>query len=933
MRVDIRKKRAGVHPRSVENEPDQSIIISLPEGTYQAERLCKNIVIPTDTACVCVFIEGVSYKGECYVEQPTLFADGQNLLPSFNESVADKVHLDWTAQNLSRKEWPEFSVKLNGKTIFSGEVFERNHRHSEWEIPLPRKLLKQNNKITYRLISDYRDALPYTIYEAGIIERDASDLCIIATAPVAQVGSKARVLIRTNRPNVHATLVGDGDAIEIKRELFFKKKGLHGLLIDCQKPAQNVKFSICTDGCEACGTIGRIAVKQPDNVITGTGDMIYVHQDKDSMEEYLSWYVSNNVGDLVTVRPTYRWSGTRMLDSGVWKDFSRLMRELELKYVLMSDGREISGLCSNPDAKMLSGKGFLGIQMHERDGAQFYWIPRKAASVTEEQWADLMAFEYKSDPDHAPSKFGDGNFNFLGDTICLFADRRELDDYKAEHQKAIASLSRVRRQTDTRHTGPACTFKYMAEAGYSFLGAETMYQAMEPIVAFLRGVAKDKNMKSFGVHHALQWSSSPHKSEAKYRRFRLALYVSYMLGATDINTEEGLWHLEEYYEHYHRFDEVCRRYIKEQSDFFNYVGSHTRSGSFYHPVAFVHGRDDGVTFFGKNNVWGQIKPQTQADDSWDILSTVYPLAKPATSVYRHGCPEDVPQGYHSGTPYGNVDIVAAESKAKTLYGYRALIFAGYNRCEDGDLKKLMTYVKRGGRILLTDAHLTVTSDIQSVRDGKLEFGNNLAAFSCGEPQFELDTVNGQPLYVCTNIRAPHKVLKYTDSQKPLVCSYKIGDGEVILFHTKAYPKNAAIFSLYEQEVRNVLASECAAESVWAKTGLDVEFAAWDQTDGSRHVYLLAVDWYNDPTPHRTAILRVGDHEYGIDVPFGVMLKCVCNDRIAAWAHSEDGEVISISGDTATVQGTGTVTFSVAGGGTVDTVEVDFTREAIQKINI
>lgn len=933
MRVDIRKKKAGVHPRSVECEPDDSFIIDIPEGSYTGKKLSQKITVPRDTALVCVFIEGTKYKGECYFEAPVLRVKDYNLLSSFNETTADRTHLDWTAQNLSRKEWPEFRVRLNGKVIFTGEVFERSHRHSEWELALPKKLLKENNVISYELISDYHEPLPYTIYEAGIIERQNAELCILATSPVAAVGDHARVLIKTTRPNMRATLTFHGDAIEGKKELFFRSQGLHGVLIYCKKPCECARFCIDYDGGSAEGSIGRIAIKQPDRVITGTGDMIYVRQDKDSMEEYLSWYISNNIGELVTIRPTYRWSGTRILDAQVWKDFRRLMRELELKYVLMSDGREILGICANPDAKMLSGKGFLGIQMHERDGAQFYWIPRKAASPTEEQWADLLYFEYKSDPEHTASKFGDGNYYYRDGILYLHADCRELDDYVDEHKKAIASLSRVRRDCDTRHTGPACTFKYMAEAGYSWLGAETMYQTMEPIVAFLRGVAKERSMTSFGVHHALQWSSSPHESLAKYRRYRLALYVSYMLGATDINTEEGLWHLEEYYEHHHRFDDVCKSYLSCQQDFNRYVTSHSRSGKYYHPVALLHGRDDGVTFFGKNNAWGQRRPQTAADDSWDIIKAIYPLSKPALSVYRHGCPEDTPQGYHTGTPYGNVDIIPAEAREAVMRDYRALAFAGYNRCESLDLEKLMRHVKRGGRLLLTDAHLTTTSSAQKIREGALEFGRNLDPFCDGEPIFECDTVNGHELYVCTNARAPQKVISYTDSHRPLACAYRIGKGEIILFHTKEYPAHPAIRETYESQLKTLLCEECAKETIWAETDEKVEFTVWDQKDGSRHIYLLAVDWYNDPTPARHAVLRVGDHRYTISVPFGTMLKCVCRNGVAAWCESEDGEVLCLTETSATLQGTGVIPFHIAKGGTVRTVNVDFGESNVLSIEI
>ena len=52
-----------------------------------------------------------------------------------------------------------------------------------------------------------------------------------------------------------------------------------------------------------------------------------------------------------------------------------------------------------------------------------------------------------------------------------------------------------------------------------------------------------------------------------------------MHGITDINTEEGLTHIEEYYSYFNRFDECCRAFLKEQQDFFRYTRTHTVSGT------------------------------------------------------------------------------------------------------------------------------------------------------------------------------------------------------------------------------------------------------------------------------------------------------------------------------------------------------------------
>ena len=406
MRVDVRLKKEGVDPRSVKGAPDHSYILPIPAGSYAPQALCREIEIPENAAHVGVFIEGKGYRGQCYVEQPHLSADGQNLLPAFTESTADCQKLDWVGQYISRKEWPEFRVRLNGKVIYTGEIFERCHRGSEWSIDLPTALLREQNTVTYELISEYHEPLPYTVYEVGVIEQPDATLSLIAVSKAAPAGGKARVLVRTARPNTKVTLTCHSEQLSGKREYLFREVGLHGILLDCAAPCFHAVFTLSGDGFSVDGAVERIVCRTEDRVITGTGDMIYVHQDERSMEEYLCWYLSNGVGDLITIRPTYRWSGTRMLNAPMWRRFRRLMRELALKYVLMADGREVQGVSTQPQTELLGGKGFLGIQLHERDGAQYYWGLHKQDTHTKEMIGDLFAFAFDEDPDHTSSQIG-----------------------------------------------------------------------------------------------------------------------------------------------------------------------------------------------------------------------------------------------------------------------------------------------------------------------------------------------------------------------------------------------------------------------------------------------------------------------------------------------------------------------------------------------
>jgi hypothetical protein len=221
--------------------------------------------------------------------------------------------------------------------------------------------------------------------------------------------------------------------------------------------------------------------------------------------------------------------------------------------------------------------------------------------------------------------------------------------------------------------------------------------------------------------------------------------------------------------------------------------------------------------------------------------------------------------------------------------------------------------------------------MDAVYRGELEFAENAMNFANGMPKFAQKTVNGVAVSVCENAQQPDEVLAVCDDGTPLVCVYRKGKGEVVLFNTSAYPAHPAITALYERELVKLAEWANAAEPVWASCGDDVEFTVYRQADGGAHVYFLAMDWYREPGFLRRATLRVGADHYNVDVPFGVMLKCVCNGKSAVWAKSEDGEVLSLGENAATVQGAGIVTFCVAKNGTVTEKTVDFTVAPVAEI--
>ena len=406
-----------------------------------------------------------------------------------------------------------------------------------------------------------------------------------------------------------------------------------------------------------------------------------------------------------------------------------------------------------------------------------------------------------------------------------------------------------------------------------------------------------------------------------------------MRGATDINTEEGLWRLEEYYSGFHRLSDACVGHRKQQEDFYRYVSTHSRTGEFYTPIALLQGKYDPWKGFGNGGPCGWHGNYGEAEHSWQLLKSFYPLSVPGEPLYFHNCPADKPMGYYTGTPQGNVDVLPIECDVNVLKKYQAIAFMGYNCADKETFEKLENYVRNGGKLVLTRAHRTVTTWYEDVCKKNLTYDESIPfCFADCAQAFEKDFYNGHAIDVCKNALDGCEVLVYTDNGNPLVCQYTLGDGEVILFNVNAYPAHPAIKELYEKILKEIQIQSVQKESVWVEADENVQFAVYNQEDGAKHVYFLAVDWYREPTYLRDCTLRILDKMYTIQIPFGVMYKCVVKDDIGAYCHSEGGEVLTVNKDYVRVQGIGKQQFSILKQGLVKTVEIDFGEAGIMEIS-
>ncbi len=913
--VEVRMKKEGVDKHSTVEAPDEMFILDIPAGTYDWQDLSENITIDTkNVANICYMVEGEDYAGEIYLEAPHFTASGgQNIVGQFCPHAEDRETVNWMGQNLSKIEWIGLRVAINGKTVFDGEIFERCHRFSEAELPLPQDAIcTGENTLTITCTSNYRDAAGYLLREWGFItEKDSP---VISVPECVTLGKPFHVCVEGKKGE---KIAFSSEFVEAVGDLVLQQDGLNALGFVCHTPANHVTMTLN----EETITIDRCVERDEDGVITGTGDMVYISIDEQSVKNHVKWFLSQHIGNLFTVRPTYRWNGTRVFRPEVYRELANVLDSMGISYSHMLDGRELPGCNCNPLVEDLDSPHFLGRQRHEYDGQYLYWGDEDVTGRDSAQmYYDLVLRMNRQYPERMSGEIVPENIHYTPKKQQLYRSPELPTDMESAAKRVVNSLASTRKGV-LRHTGPSSMFKYFYQAGYKWLGAELMYVPTELTSSALRG-ARDVYGGKIGSHLAVQWSTTPHDTQSRYRRYRLALYICYMQGIDEINTEEGFWRMESGYYYHNRFSPACQNHTREQQDFYRYLSTHTRRGTFYTPIAFLSGRYDGWKCFTRSDAWGVSGfGFSDAEKAWDLLTCFYPKTV-VSSIYVHPCP-DKEVGYYSGTPKGNVDILPMEAEDYTKY--RLLIALGYNKAMEEDMDKLDKFVHQGGTLMLGWPQLATTIDRKDVVSYRHEY------LLGGEPKFTADTYQSHPVSVCEDVQYD-SVLVYTDSHKPLVVLKKVGDGTVCFVNAKEYAGAKAVDLACREAIGKLTENCLKAEKIYARGDRNVQFTVFQMENGGRELYFIATDWHKE-CPDGEGVLILGDREYTISVPWGQMVKVVAYGESALYPLSDESEVIFFDGKTARVQGEGLQEFMLCRDGKKTTISVDFSKQSVQELKV
>ncbi|WP_299557345.1 hypothetical protein [Seonamhaeicola sp.] len=856
LRLQLYKEKLGRALDDIFDEADQVWELNVPEGESDWEVITKDFEIPEDIACILVQIISLNMSGECKVGTPSFKSVDEVLrcYPIQPYKTNTKGQENWIGENLSSKEWPEFEFAINGKPFFIGKIFDRASEVGEFDVNLP-ELPLGDYELSMKLLDRFPAKYPFLLKTIEIHENSARDFEVVYIPKFVSNNSPFGILIETNKPHVELIISGDKHIDPVVHKKEFVQTGLHALVFNAGDASLNQKIRISDGTNEAVESIKQIINKKDDGVYISTGDDIYISRSKEQWGKYLKWHMREGIGNSYCWRPSYQWSGARGADPEFYSWAVNLLQGLQMPYALMTEGRTIPGRNINPSDEVIDSPFYMGRQAHEDDGSFYYWEHFKHEGLYSDLAAKFRPYGgifAKARPIHT------------NNSTFVHYDPYGVKDMADGAKTFVENLSKAR-GSSTRHTGPSTLFRYFFQAGYEWVGAEQMYGPEEVIMSSIRGACKAYNKKDFGTHLALQWANYPFNDTDHTRRFFLSLAISYIHGATHINTEEGVWNVESGED---RFSIEGKAHIKKQSDLLYYIQTHERRGRPVAPIAVIQGRNDAWKSFMRSNAWSQKGDEWEfgaPEEGFDLLKAFYPNSV-MDHVYLLKDEPRRPKGFYTATPYGLVDLLPIEAPQEVLDDYGALAFLGWNSYQKDDFERMLAFVKKGKTLLLTGNH--INTELKRNRPTQYPEDDKVLIELLGSD--------------------------YKTKKSPY--RHKVGKGEVIFYPQKLYPAESPIRNEYVQDLKNIGKAAIANQwqNGWVEAADNIEFAAWDWDDGeTRTIYLLNIDWWSEKVSH-SANLRIGDTKFPLDVRRDVLETVTVFQDIALRPQNMTTDVLDIS---------------------------------------
>ena len=848
MELGIYFNKQGRNVNDVYDSPDSTIFIPLPEGDINNTKSIERVIdISENLACILIRVGGKHFEGECWLESPQFIQKGVNVcsMPFVRHADRKNDMNYWVGVNMTTRNWPLWSLKINDKEIFRENIFDRASNVADFYIPLPDDI-NNGDRLELQLIKEkHRASYSYSIRSVELIEESMREFEVISVPKYVAKGERFGILLETNNNNVTLNVKSSNTINTPSQTLFFENPGLHVVEMRADRAGERIDLSFSSNAYKIDTFVTQVIDKLPDNIYLSSGDEIYIDKQYVPYNYFFKWYISHRVGNWYQFRPSYQWSGFRIANDTIIRHYVELLDRMRIPYAWQVEGRTLAGSKINPSLETLDTDMFMGKQAHENDGGYYYWRHFKYNGL----YCDMAA---RARPyggifaKHRPIYTDHGTF--------IHYDPYGVNDMEEGARKFVDNL-RYSKGESTRHTGPSTLFRYLYQAGYEWLGAEQMYGPEETILSSLRGASRAYNKKSFGTLHAMQWGSFPYTDPKHALRHYMSLAVAYMHGSSHLNTEEALW-VDEYMND--RYSESGKAHLFSQHQMLDYIETHTRRGDIKSNIAVIQGRNDAWKSFDRGLLWSQESDKwkfNKACESFDLLRVFYPKNK------LDACG---PEGWFTPTPYGTVDLLPVEAPLEVMNKYKAMIFLGWNTFSESDFTHIRDYVFNGGTLLLSAAH--INSELEPDKPVRLPANDNVVREMLGND--------------------------YRNMKGKNVISY--GSGKIIYFASASYPAENDIMKDYEDEMHKLGKMYANEEysSGWVKNSDNVGFSVWDSSD-RRTIFLLNTDWESDAMIHN-AELVYGSSSFTIPVRRYNIETVHISHGVAVYGLSNTTDVISIT---------------------------------------
>lgn len=421
--------------------------------------------------------------------------------------------------------------------------------------------------------------------------------------------------------------------------------------------------------------------------------------------------------------------------------------------------------------------------------------------------------------------------------------------------------------------------KYLYASGIDIVISEVMNGNLEIQTAYSRGAARGYMREHWGTLLAHEWYGGLDNDDPmKLKRLKLAYDYMYMAGSNYIFIESGEQSIKSYGSFYPEEHEICRTYRKTREDFTEAVRTDVRPGKGpLCSVGILHGNLDPYTGFGTSSLMYHRGDEDwmikDSERSWELLQSV------KQSIPWYSAVDFGEYSLSNAPAYGAYDIVPVESDVSVLKKYEYLMFLGWNTMTEELYNKLCEYVKCGGRLLISAAHLNTNTKRDGkylpLRDGRLsellgcdivgsvrrdsgvKFLNNTclpdvhypAAKTYESANKHVDTifVSGSvelakvELSGGTAVAISNSAYRFLDDDPPMLIENKYGDGVVSFVTTISYPAAPEVRSFYSYIMKSLFTASHRGCEVKVVAGDKIEFTVYDEGGGKKKIYLLNTD--------------------------------------------------------------------------------------------